>query len=58
MHDRICETCKKTLNNGDTVYQDRYFFRYHCSWDHLVEYMAEFFDVNKGKTIELSEDDY
>ena len=26
---------------------DRYFFNYHCSWDCLVEYMSEFFDVDK-----------
>lgn len=45
-----CHTCEKKIENG-MIYQDKYFFNYHCSWECLVRYMCEFFDVNKQPNI-------
>lgn len=45
-----CNECGRKIEDGKT-YQDRYFFNYHCSWNCLVEYMCEFFDVDKEPEI-------
>ncbi|WP_342532697.1 hypothetical protein MHB40_14675 [Lysinibacillus sp. FSL K6-0057] len=45
-----CSTCKKRIEDGKT-FKDGYFGGYHCSFDCLVSYMCEFFDVTKEPNI-------
>lgn len=51
-----CAICNKELKKGDKVYVDGYFFDHHCSWEHLVEYMANFFHVEKDEFTTITED--
>lgn len=51
-----CATCNKKLQKGDKVYVDGYFFDHHCSWKHLVEYMANFFRVSKEDIVTLKDE--
>lgn len=57
MSEYKCPNCSKELNKGDKVYEDRYFFENHCSWECLVEYMSGFFHVKKGEMIVLGEEE-
>ena len=53
-----CITCEKELQVGDTAYMDRYFRYHHCSWEHAVEFMADFFGLEEGEMTTLQENDY
>lgn len=43
-----CATCHTVLKEGEQVYQDGYFGCLHCSWEHAVTFMAEFFGLEEG----------
>lgn len=53
-----CITCEKELEVGSAAYMDRYFRYHHCSWEHAVVFMADFFGLAKGEMKKLEEDGY
>ena len=49
-----CKTCNAEIINGK-VFQDRYFFNYHCSINCFVEYAKDFFEVNNEPEVTVIE---